>query len=68
MCIIRMAPVLVQDMQTLPSPSKRAVSIFLFKLLCNALKRIKNQFSELYFLNHCQFCPQFSSDQKYLMR
>ena len=47
--------VLVNDMQTSPPPSKRAVSIFLSKLLHNVLKQMKNQyfhFCDFYFLSY----------------
>ena len=52
-----LGPDLVKDLQT-PSPSKRAIFIFLSKYLHNVLKRMSNQFSnfcDIYFLSYNWF-------------
>ena len=43
----KLGPVLVKDMQT-----KRAVSIFWYKVLRNVLKRMKTQFYDFYFFSY----------------
>ena len=50
-------------MELSPPPSKRAVSIFLYKLLYNVLKRMENQVSDLYFLSYGPFVHNLT-DQK----